>query len=119
MRPSGLMQRLTTSISSYPFPSFRGREHSDRRYASVQREKSTKFAAATATGYLRYIAKSRCTMTPGRITSSFITAALGAAVACMLGLVLWTLSALAQSGRPLEKITFLLDFVPYGKHAPF
>jgi hypothetical protein len=26
-------------------------------------------------------------MTPGRITSSFITAALGAAVACMLGLV--------------------------------
>jgi NitT/TauT family transport system substrate-binding protein len=58
-------------------------------------------------------------MTPGRITSSFITAALGAAVACMLGLVLWTLSALAQSGRPLEKITFLLDFVPYGKHAPF
>ena len=58
-------------------------------------------------------------MTSGRITSSFIAAALGAAVACMLGLVLWTPSALAQSGRPLEKITFLLDFVPYGKHAPF
>ena len=58
-------------------------------------------------------------MTTGRITSSFITAALGAAVACMLGLVLWTPSALAQSGRPPEKITFLLDFVPYGKHAPF
>ena len=25
----------------------------------------------------------------------------------------------AQTGRPLEKITFLLDFTPYGKHAPF
>src|SRR5262245_37920861 len=25
----------------------------------------------------------------------------------------------AQSGRPLEKINFLLDFTPYGKHAPF
>jgi NitT/TauT family transport system substrate-binding protein len=27
--------------------------------------------------------------------------------------------AQAQTGRPLEKITFLLDFTPYGKHAPF
>src|SRR5262249_39646762 len=27
--------------------------------------------------------------------------------------------AQAQIGRPLEKITFLLDFTPYGKHAPF
>jgi len=27
--------------------------------------------------------------------------------------------AQAQVGRPLEKITFLLDFTPYGKHAPF
>src|SRR5262245_6128549 len=26
--------------------------------------------------------------------------------------------AQAQAGRPLEKITFLLDFTPYGKHAP-
>lgn len=25
----------------------------------------------------------------------------------------------AQTVRPLEKITFLLDFTPYGKHAPF
>src|SRR5262249_23839905 len=25
----------------------------------------------------------------------------------------------APTGRPLEKITFLLDFTPYGKHAPF
>ena len=28
-------------------------------------------------------------------------------------------SGQAQTGRPLEKITFLLDFTPYGKHAPF
>src|SRR5262245_51479725 len=28
-------------------------------------------------------------------------------------------AASAQSARPLEKITFLLDFVPYGKHVPF
>jgi NitT/TauT family transport system substrate-binding protein len=27
--------------------------------------------------------------------------------------------AQAQTGRPPEKITFLLDFTPYGKHAPF
>jgi len=27
--------------------------------------------------------------------------------------------AQAQVGRPTEKITFLLDFTPYGKHAPF
>jgi len=27
--------------------------------------------------------------------------------------------AQAQPGRPLEKITFLLDFTPYGKHTPF
>ena len=27
--------------------------------------------------------------------------------------------AQAQVGRPMEKITFLLDFTPYGKHAPF
>ena len=27
--------------------------------------------------------------------------------------------AQAQSGRPLEKVNFLLDFTPYGKHAPF
>ena len=27
--------------------------------------------------------------------------------------------AQAQTSRPLEKITFLLDFTPYGKHAPF
>jgi NitT/TauT family transport system substrate-binding protein len=27
--------------------------------------------------------------------------------------------AQAQIGRPPEKITFLLDFTPYGKHAPF
>jgi NitT/TauT family transport system substrate-binding protein len=27
--------------------------------------------------------------------------------------------AQSQIGRPLEKITFLLDFTPYGKHAPF
>jgi NitT/TauT family transport system substrate-binding protein len=27
--------------------------------------------------------------------------------------------AQAQVSRPLEKITFLLDFTPYGKHAPF
>src|SRR3979411_811222 len=25
----------------------------------------------------------------------------------------------AQTGRPLEKVNFLLDFTPYGKHAPF
>jgi NitT/TauT family transport system substrate-binding protein len=29
------------------------------------------------------------------------------------------LIARAQSDRPPEKITFLLDFTPYGKHAPF
>src|SRR5262245_42937781 len=28
-------------------------------------------------------------------------------------------AASAQTPRPLEKITFLLDFTPYGKHAPF
>src|SRR5262245_49393314 len=28
-------------------------------------------------------------------------------------------AASAQTARPLEKITFLLDFVPYGKHVPF
>jgi NitT/TauT family transport system substrate-binding protein len=27
--------------------------------------------------------------------------------------------AQTQTGRPLEKINFLLDFTPYGKHAPF
>ena len=27
--------------------------------------------------------------------------------------------AQAQTARPLEKINFLLDFTPYGKHAPF
>jgi NitT/TauT family transport system substrate-binding protein len=27
--------------------------------------------------------------------------------------------AQAQTGRPLEKVTLLLDFTPYGKHAPF
>jgi NitT/TauT family transport system substrate-binding protein len=27
--------------------------------------------------------------------------------------------AMAQTARPPEKITFLLDFTPYGKHAPF
>src|SRR5437667_8284518 len=27
--------------------------------------------------------------------------------------------AQAQTSRPLEKINFLLDFTPYGKHAPF
>jgi NitT/TauT family transport system substrate-binding protein len=27
--------------------------------------------------------------------------------------------AQAQTGQPVEKITFLLDFTPYGKHAPF
>src|SRR5262249_11640156 len=27
--------------------------------------------------------------------------------------------AQVQTGRPPEKITFLLDFTPYGKHAPF
>jgi NitT/TauT family transport system substrate-binding protein len=28
-------------------------------------------------------------------------------------------AARTQTARPLEKITFLLDFTPYGKHAPF
>src|SRR5436190_14995339 len=27
--------------------------------------------------------------------------------------------AQAQTARPLEKVNFLLDFTPYGKHAPF
>jgi NitT/TauT family transport system substrate-binding protein len=58
-------------------------------------------------------------MTSGRITSSFHSAIAAAAVTCVLGLVLCASFGLAQTGRPLEKITFLLDFVPYGKHAPF
>src|SRR3974390_3889939 len=58
-------------------------------------------------------------MTSGRITSSFLPTAFGATVAFVLGLLLSAPFAPAQTGRPLEKITFLLDFVPYGKHAPF
>jgi NitT/TauT family transport system substrate-binding protein len=44
------------------------------------------------------------------------------AACAMLAVMLSTVSAvsaLAQAARPLEKITFLLDFTAYGKHAPF
>jgi NitT/TauT family transport system substrate-binding protein len=40
-----------------------------------------------------------------------------AATACMLAAAL--VAGQAQTARPLERITFLLDFTPYGKHAPF
>jgi NitT/TauT family transport system substrate-binding protein len=58
-------------------------------------------------------------MTCPYITKSFVMAAIHAVIACVLGVALSTALALAQSGRPLEKMTFLLDFTPYGKHAPF
>jgi NitT/TauT family transport system substrate-binding protein len=41
------------------------------------------------------------------------------AAALTMGVVLAAEPASAQTGRPLEKITFLLDFTAYGKHAPF
>jgi len=44
--------------------------------------------------------------------AQFVVAIL-AAIATALGL------AQAQTPRPVEKINFLLDFTPYGKHAPF
>ena len=43
---------------------------------------------------------------------------LGVLAVCVGAGVLFD-SARAQTTRPLEKITFLLDFTPYGKHAPF
>lgn len=58
-------------------------------------------------------------MTSGRIASSLVAASARAAVACALGMVVWASPVLAQTSRPLEKMTFLLDFIPYGKHAPF
>src|SRR5215216_1410388 len=47
-----------------------------------------------------------------------VRSALVAAAACgMLAAAL--VAGQAQTARPVEKITFLLDFTPYGKHAPF
>jgi NitT/TauT family transport system substrate-binding protein len=37
----------------------------------------------------------------------------------MLAMTLSVVSATAQTARPTERITFLLDFTAYGKHAPF
>jgi NitT/TauT family transport system substrate-binding protein len=53
-----------------------------------------------------------------RRTFSFIAAGQLLAAAAV-GLCVAVTSAQAQTARPLEKITFLLDFVPYGKHVPF
>jgi NitT/TauT family transport system substrate-binding protein len=45
----------------------------------------------------------------------FIVAAIAACIAAGSSLP----TTQAQTARPAEKITFLLDFTPYGKHAPF
>jgi NitT/TauT family transport system substrate-binding protein len=52
-------------------------------------------------------------------SKSSIIAAIHLIAAVVITLFAALASAQAQTGRPLEKITFLLDFTPYGKHAPF
>lgn len=44
---------------------------------------------------------------------------LAAAAATCIAAAASLVPATAQTARPVEKITFLLDFTPYGKHAPF
>ncbi len=48
-----------------------------------------------------------------------VIAAIQLVAAVAVGHSLTFTGAQAQTARPLEKITFLLDFTPYGKHAPF
>jgi NitT/TauT family transport system substrate-binding protein len=48
-----------------------------------------------------------------------VIAAIQLVAAVAVGHSFTSTGAQAQTARPLEKITFLLDFTPYGKHAPF
>src|SRR4051812_26839677 len=58
-------------------------------------------------------------MTVPRHKKRLMPAAVHLVACAILAVTLSAVSALAQTARPLEKITFLLDFTAYGKHAPF